>query len=69
MFEFQILLASVKDRDVSGKMMPNLIYVSREKNKIHHHHHFKAGALNTLVSFYFVANFSTNIFYRVFGLG
>lgn len=44
----QVLLASAKDVDVTGGMMPNLIYVSREKNKTHPHH-FKAGALNTLV--------------------
>jgi len=30
-------------------IMPNLIYVSREKSKVSPHH-FKAGALNTLVS-------------------
>lgn len=44
----QVLLASKKDKDVSGRMMPNLIYVSREKSKTHHHR-FKAGALNVLV--------------------
>ncbi|KMS97558.1 hypothetical protein BVRB_5g125820 [Beta vulgaris subsp. vulgaris] len=44
----QVLLANTKDRDVSGKLMPNLIYVSREKSKMHPHH-FKAGALNALV--------------------
>lgn len=44
----QVLLNSVKDIDVSGVSTPNLVYVSREKNKLHHHH-FKAGALNTLV--------------------
>ncbi|KAK9716688.1 hypothetical protein RND81_06G250800 [Saponaria officinalis] len=44
----QVLLSSVKDKDVSGVLTPNLIYVSREKSKLHHHH-FKAGALNTLV--------------------
>ncbi|KAK9716689.1 hypothetical protein RND81_06G250800 [Saponaria officinalis] len=43
----QVLLSSVKDKDVSGVLTPNLIYVSREKSKLHHHH-FKAGALNTL---------------------
>ena len=48
---FQVLLASLKDRDVSGEVMPNLIYTSREKSKAHHHR-FKAGALNALVSIY-----------------
>lgn len=44
----QVLLATMKDRDVTGKLMPNLIYLSREKSKIYHHR-FKAGALNALV--------------------
>ncbi|XP_057521299.1 cellulose synthase-like protein G3 isoform X3 [Amaranthus tricolor] len=44
----EVLLASLKDRDVSGGVMPNLIYTSREKSKAYHHG-FKAGALNALV--------------------
>ncbi|XP_021767860.1 cellulose synthase-like protein G3 isoform X1 [Chenopodium quinoa] len=44
----QVLLSTTKDKDVTGKLMPNLIYVSREKSKVHHHR-FKAGALNALV--------------------
>lgn len=38
-----------EDKDVMGHVMPNLIYVSREKRKSTIHH-FKAGALNALVS-------------------
>ncbi|KAJ9550097.1 hypothetical protein OSB04_022640 [Centaurea solstitialis] len=36
------------DKDVAGGIMPNLIYVSREKNKSKPHN-FKAGALNVLL--------------------
>ena len=46
----QVLLESGKDIDVSGHSMPNLIYVTREKS-ITSPHHYKAGALNTLVRF------------------
>jgi hypothetical protein len=45
----QVLLDASKDKDIAGYSMPNLIYVSREKNKASPHH-FKAGALNALVS-------------------
>ncbi|KAL4570640.1 hypothetical protein LXL04_026299 [Taraxacum kok-saghyz] len=44
----QVLLKNDKDKDVMGDYMPNLIYISREKNKAIPHH-FKAGALNTLI--------------------
>nr|TKR79071.1 hypothetical protein D5086_0000276410 [Populus alba] len=44
----QVLLDASKDRDIAGYSMPNLIYVSREKNKASPHH-FKAGALNALL--------------------
>uniref|UniRef100_A0A2N9FEB8 Cellulose synthase-like protein G3 n=1 Tax=Fagus sylvatica TaxID=28930 RepID=A0A2N9FEB8_FAGSY len=43
----QILLESDKDKDMTGNVMPNLIYVSREKSRTSPHH-FKAGALNVL---------------------
>ncbi|CAI9093439.1 OLC1v1028941C1 [Oldenlandia corymbosa var. corymbosa] len=45
----QVLLESGKDdKDRAGNSMPNLIYISREKSKSYPHH-FKAGALNTLL--------------------
>ncbi|XP_071703795.1 cellulose synthase-like protein G3 [Rutidosis leptorrhynchoides] len=44
----EVLLKSDQDKDVTGHCMPNLIYVSREKNKTTPHH-FKAGALNALI--------------------
>ncbi|KAL7597424.1 hypothetical protein Lser_V15G30265 [Lactuca serriola] len=44
----QVLLESRQDRDIEEHPMPNLIYVSREKNKASPHN-FKAGALNTLL--------------------
>ncbi|KAL3506593.1 hypothetical protein ACH5RR_031975 [Cinchona calisaya] len=44
----QVLLESGKDKDVTGHSMPNLIYVSRQKSSTSPHH-FKAGALNTLL--------------------
>ncbi|KAI3915732.1 hypothetical protein MKW92_022087 [Papaver armeniacum] len=44
----QVLMESLKDIDVSGIPLPNLIYLSREKSK-HFHHNFKAGALNALI--------------------
>lgn len=44
-----MLLESGQEQDIKGHPMPNLIYVSREKNKASPHN-FKAGALNTLVS-------------------
>ncbi|KAK1430652.1 hypothetical protein QVD17_13546 [Tagetes erecta] len=44
----QVLIESSKEKDDKGEMMPNLVYVSREKN-INSPHHFKAGALNSLL--------------------
>ncbi|PQP99713.1 cellulose synthase-like protein G3 isoform X1 [Prunus yedoensis var. nudiflora] len=44
----KVLLESNKDKDITGNLMPNLIYVSREKSKTSTHH-FKAGALNVLL--------------------
>ncbi|KAJ6347278.1 hypothetical protein OIU76_003880 [Salix suchowensis] len=44
----QVLLDASKDKDIAGYLMPNLIYVSREKSKASPHH-FKAGALNALL--------------------
>ncbi|KAJ6705399.1 hypothetical protein OIU79_010159 [Salix purpurea] len=44
----QVLVDASKDKDVDGYLMPNLIYISREKNKSSPHH-FKAGALNALL--------------------
>uniref|UniRef100_A0A0A0KUZ9 Cellulose synthase-like protein G3 n=1 Tax=Cucumis sativus TaxID=3659 RepID=A0A0A0KUZ9_CUCSA len=44
----QVLLESSKNKDISGEALPNLIYVSRQKS-LTSHHHFKAGALNTLL--------------------
>lgn len=44
----QVLAESSKDSDVAGNSMPNLIYVSREKRP-NSAHHFKAGALNSLL--------------------
>ncbi|XP_073109211.1 cellulose synthase-like protein G3 isoform X2 [Elaeis guineensis] len=46
--KMKVLLESSKDTDIMGDALPNLIYLSREKN-INSPHHFKAGALNTLV--------------------
>ncbi|KAI3787558.1 hypothetical protein L1987_42117 [Smallanthus sonchifolius] len=43
-----VLLESNKDSDITCHSLPNLIYVSREKNNAINHH-FKAGALNTLI--------------------
>ncbi|KAF9685948.1 hypothetical protein SADUNF_Sadunf03G0107700 [Salix dunnii] len=44
----QVLLDASRDKDIDGYLMPNLIYISREKNKSSPHH-FKAGALNALL--------------------
>ncbi|OMO79812.1 Cellulose synthase [Corchorus capsularis] len=44
----QVILDKSKDKDITGKFMPNLIYVSRQKSKTSPHH-FKAGALNVLL--------------------
>ncbi|KAI3693699.1 hypothetical protein L1987_76649 [Smallanthus sonchifolius] len=44
----QILLDNNADKDVAGDVMPNLIYVSREKNS-DKPHNFKAGALNVML--------------------
>lgn len=39
-----------ENTDLNPKEMPLLVYVAREKRP-GHPHHFKGGALNTLVSF------------------
>ncbi|KAK9059347.1 hypothetical protein SSX86_021967 [Deinandra increscens subsp. villosa] len=44
----QVLMESAKENDKNGQPMPNLVYVSREKNK-NTLHNFKAGALNSLL--------------------
>ncbi|KAL8210039.1 hypothetical protein R6Q57_006771 [Mikania cordata] len=44
----QVLKESAKENDKKGDLMPNLVYLSREKNK-NSPHHFKAGALNSLL--------------------
>ncbi|KAE8727319.1 Cellulose synthase-like protein G3 [Hibiscus syriacus] len=44
----QVLLDKNKDKDNTGRCLPNLVYVSRQKSKTSPHH-FKAGALNALV--------------------
>ncbi|XAR70153.1 Cellulose synthase (UDP-forming) [Bertholletia excelsa] len=44
----QVLLESGRDEDITGRPMPTLIYVSREKSRASPHH-FKAGALNVLL--------------------
>ncbi|GAV68673.1 Cellulose_synt domain-containing protein [Cephalotus follicularis] len=44
----QVLLDSSRDKDVAGNLMPNLVYVSREKSRTSPHN-FKAGALNALL--------------------
>lgn len=44
----QVLIESAKEKDKKGQLMPNLVYVSRQKNK-KSPHHFKAGALNSLL--------------------
>ncbi|GAB2298194.1 hypothetical protein Dimus_032266 [Dionaea muscipula] len=44
----QVLLVAGQDKDLSGHSMPNLVYVTREKRRTHPHH-FKAGALNTML--------------------
>ncbi|KAL7597425.1 hypothetical protein Lser_V15G30264 [Lactuca serriola] len=46
----QVLINSAKEKDKKGHSMPNLVYVSRGKNN-NSPHHFKAGALNTLLRF------------------
>ncbi|KAJ9550101.1 hypothetical protein OSB04_022644 [Centaurea solstitialis] len=43
-----VLLESNEDKDIIGHPLPNLIYVSREKNKSVYHN-FKGGALNTMI--------------------
>ncbi|CAN1138955.1 Cellulose synthase-like protein G1 [Linum perenne] len=45
----QVLLHNKECKDKSGGLLPNLIYVTREKSKTTHHN-FKAGALNVLAS-------------------
>lgn len=44
----QVLLEIGRDKDCRGQTLPNLVYVSRQKSKTIPHH-FKAGALNTLL--------------------
>ncbi|KAG2680810.1 hypothetical protein I3760_11G115300 [Carya illinoinensis] len=44
----QVLLESGKNKDVTNHLLPNLIYVSREKSRTSSHN-FKAGALNVLL--------------------
>ncbi|XP_048141203.1 cellulose synthase-like protein G2 [Rhodamnia argentea] len=44
----EILRDNSRDRDIAGNVMPNLIYLSREKSK-DVPHQFKAGALNALL--------------------
>ncbi|XP_030502277.2 cellulose synthase-like protein G3 [Cannabis sativa] len=44
----QVILHGSKDKDIRGDVMPNLIYVAREKRRTSLHH-FKAGALNALI--------------------
>ncbi|CAN1299859.1 Cellulose synthase-like protein G3 [Linum perenne] len=46
----QVLLHNKECKDKSGGLLPNLIYVTREKSKTTHHN-FKAGALNVLMGF------------------
>lgn len=48
LFEYKVVSQASVDKDVSDCPMPNLIYVSREKNYTYPHH-FKAGALNVLL--------------------
>ncbi|XP_010267670.1 PREDICTED: cellulose synthase-like protein G3 [Nelumbo nucifera] len=43
----EVLLDSGTDKDITGRAMPNLVYVSREKSSSWPHH-FKAGALNPI---------------------
>nr|XP_043640062.1 cellulose synthase-like protein G3 [Erigeron canadensis] len=44
----QTVLDKCMDKDIEGNVIPNLIYVSREKS-IDKHHNFKAGALNVML--------------------
>ncbi|KAG2680817.1 hypothetical protein I3760_11G115700 [Carya illinoinensis] len=44
----QVLLESGKNKDATNHLMPNLIYVSREKSKTSSHN-FKGGALNVML--------------------
>ncbi|KAK6935551.1 Cellulose synthase [Dillenia turbinata] len=44
----QVLLENRRDKDITGHFLPNLIYLSRQKSRASPHH-FKAGALNTLL--------------------
>ncbi|KAJ7952169.1 Cellulose synthase [Quillaja saponaria] len=44
----QVLLDCDKDKDIKGQVMPNLIYLSREKTTTSSYN-FKAGALNALL--------------------
>ncbi|XP_062074607.1 cellulose synthase-like protein G3 isoform X1 [Humulus lupulus] len=44
----QVILHKSKNKDITGHVMPNLIYVAREKRRTSIHN-FKAGALNALI--------------------
>ncbi|XP_062074605.1 cellulose synthase-like protein G3 [Humulus lupulus] len=44
----QVILDNNKDKDITSHVMPNLVYISREKSKASNHN-FKAGALNVLI--------------------
>ncbi|KAM6557751.1 hypothetical protein CsatB_004770 [Cannabis sativa] len=44
----KVILDNNKDKDIKGHIMPNLVYISREKSKTSNHN-FKAGALNVLI--------------------
>ncbi|XP_059643464.1 cellulose synthase-like protein G3 isoform X2 [Cornus florida] len=44
----KVLTENGKDRDITSHSMPNLVYISREKNRMSSHN-FKAGALNVLL--------------------
>lgn len=55
----QVLLESNEDKDITDHPLPNLIYVSREKNKSVHHN-FKGGALNSVVRFTYLLHFFFN---------
>ncbi|KAM4123116.1 hypothetical protein ACB094_01G135800 [Castanea mollissima] len=45
---YHVLLESSKNKHITDHLMPNLIYLSREKSKTSFHH-FKDGALNVLL--------------------
>ncbi|KAE8663143.1 Cellulose synthase like E1 [Hibiscus syriacus] len=47
--------------DIGGNPLPTLVYLSREKRP-QHHHHFKAGAMNSLVSIIYYTCLNTRQF-------